>query len=367
MARPGFEEAKASIVFEPVGGDALDTAAEVERVLRELYAQHGWSPLISAPIAFPEILCLAGNVFLDFDFVDEPGKFESLALSLANQLSRAGWSGQLVPGRPVSPSRAVPLDKVNGMSVGLALSYALIGNPHDNWRRESRRWHTSDVLTDRVVAAALEWTTPTFSETYYVQVGRHTAPASPAEAERTIRYQLSAFPHMSIFAFTESGFRRVILNGLGHVVFEVGGCNEEWRDTLTSLTDLLRAWADVTRYGLIRRTIAPGFAWPPSDNIMPSPEVYPNYYLDAPALEDEWVPDPHGVQIVTTRHLERLSLGASWIVEPLLQDKYLVHAEPLDSWFDLGRPLESTLAQARQEFNNVLLTTDIATASRPRA
>jgi hypothetical protein len=316
MARRGFEEAKASIIFEPVGGDSRDAAAEVESVLRELYAQHGWSPLISAPMAFPEIVSLAGKVFLDFDFVDQPDELESLALSMANQLTRAGWSGQVVPDQPVGPSRAVPLDKVNGLSVGLALSYSISGNSHEDWRRESRCWHTSDVLTDRVVTAALEWTTPTCSNSYYVQVGRHTAPASAGEAERTIRHELSTFPHTSIFALTESGFRRVIWNGLGHIVFEVGGCNEEWRDTLTSLTDLLRGWADVSRYGLIRRTIAPGFAWPPSDNVVPSPEVYPNYYLDAPALEDEWVPDPHGVQLVTTRHLERLTLCASWVVEP---------------------------------------------------
>jgi hypothetical protein len=87
----------------------------------------------------------------------------------------------------------------------------------------------------------------------------------------------------------------------------------------------------------------------------------------APALEDEWVPDPHGVQLVTARHLERLNLDASWIVEPLLQDKYLVQAQELCAWFDLGRPLESTLVKARQEFSNILLTTNIAVDPAIRA
>jgi hypothetical protein len=332
-----------------------------------LFEEHGWSDLISAPIAFPEVVSLAGNVFLDFDFVDQPDELEIVLLSMANQLTSDGWSGWVGPGQPVAASRAIPLDKVNGLSAGLALAYTLTRSPGDDWRRESRRWHTSDALTDRVVAAALDWTTPLSSGSYYVQISRHTAPLSRTEAERTIRRELAKFPHTSVFAFTKSGFRRVIFNGLGHIVFEVGGCNEEWRDTLITLTDLLGKWADVTRYGLIRRTIASGFAWPPSDNVLPSPEVYPNYYLDAPALEDEWVPDPHGVQLVTARHLERLNLDASWIVEPLLQDKYLVQAQELCAWFDLGRPLESTLVKARQEFSNILLTTNIAVDPAIRA
>jgi hypothetical protein len=174
---------RTSLVFEPAEGDAHEAADTVSVILKGILEDYRWTPAISAPLAFPSIVPLGTKVFMDFDFVDEEDALERAALSLANTLTREGWTGQVLPGRPVPPSRRIPLDRVNAV---------------------------------------------------------------------------------------------------------------------------------------------------------------------APEVEAAWVADPHGVQLLTDAHLHGISLGSSWTVEPVTTGKYLVKARALGQWFDLGRPLDSTLAQARE-------------------
>jgi hypothetical protein len=88
--------------------------------------------------------------------------------------------------------------------------------------------------------------------------------------------------------------------------------------------------------------------------------------MDAPALEDDWVPDPFGVQVLSPAHLSRVRLDASWNIQTMADGKKLVSARQLQAWFDVGRPLESTLASAREQFRPILLTTELAVSAARR-
>jgi hypothetical protein len=349
---------RTSLVFEPAEGDAYDAADQVSAVLKGIFEGYRWTPAISAPLAFPSIVPLGSKVFMDFDFVDEEEALEQAALSLANALTREGWSGRVFPGRPVPPSRRIPLDRVNALAAGIALPY-LPPAPEEVPRRASRRWRVSEELTDQVLEFAFEWVSPT-GASYFADVGGHALEMSRKEVDKAIRHHLSGFPPAALFQLTDIGFRRVSFDSVGHVSFVVGGCDEDWAEPLESLTDLLRSWADTARYGLVRRCVAPMAGWLATYNMYPSPAVYPHYYGDAPALEAAWVADPQGVQLFTDAHLQGINLDSSWTVEPVTTGKHLVKARDLGQWFDLGRPIDSTLAEARSQFSSILLTDDIA-------
>jgi hypothetical protein len=352
--------ASASLVLEPVNWDAYEAADQVRSTLAEIYQGRGWTPLVSAPIAFPAVTTLGGRVHVDYDFVDQPKELEHTALTLANALGRQGRTGWLAPGQPVAPSHSVPLRAVNAISAGLALPYQVREVPGEPWRRTSRRWLVAEELTDQVVDLAFEWTAIGADRPIYVEVGRHAAQLSRSDAERAVRHELGNLPKCAVFRFTDTGFRRVVFSGLGHVGFEIGGCDEDWAQALETLTTLLRQWAPVARYAMIRRSVAPRFGWPPTFLGTPLPAVYPNYYLDAPALTNDSVPDPYGVQLLTSRHLRCLDLDDSWLVQPVTDDKYLVTAGEARDWFDLGRPVDETLQRARQHFAAALITDQTA-------
>lgn len=354
---------RASLVFEPAEGDAYEAADRVSAALKAIFEGYRWTPVISAPLAFPGIVPLGTRVFMDFDFVDEEDALERAAFSLANALTREGWSGHVVPGLPVPPSRRIPLDRVNALAAGIALPYLPVAAPEEVPRRSSRRWRVSQEMTDRALEFAFAWVSPT-AALYFADVGGHAVEMSRSEVDRAIRHQLSGFPQAAaMFQFTDTGFRRVSFDSVGHVSFVVGGCDEDWAEPLESLTDLLRSWADTARYGLVRRCLAPMNGWAATYNLYPLPAVYPHYYRDAPALEDAWVADPQGVQLLTDAHRPGTTLDSSWTVETVTTGKYLVKARDLGQWFDLGRPLDSTMANARSQFSGILLTDDLAIRS----
>jgi hypothetical protein len=161
---------------------------------------------------------------------------------------------------------------------------------------------------------------------------------------------------VSVFAFNETGYRRLTLSDHGHVNLEIAECNEAWEPALGELTTVLRQWAPDLRYGLIRRTQGPGPGWAITIGAMqPAPQVAGSYYVIAPGLEDTHVPDPYGVQLLTAQHLANLVVPDSWIVENVDKDHFLLTAPNTEEWFGIGRPYSSTLNETRIQFGHALI------------
>jgi hypothetical protein len=86
-----------------------------------------------------------------------------------------------------------------------------------------------------------------------------------------------------------------------------------------------------------------------------------------PELYAEWIPDPCGIQILTTAHLAKAHDLSDWTLAELDQDHWLVEARDLAAWyatpigpFDYHRP--ALIDKARADFGDMILTRERALA-----
>ena len=324
----------------------------VSRALTEAFEQFGWSGRHRPPVAVPSVIDTGEDVLIDFEHVDDQDQFWRLLQLLVPRLTQYELESMLLSAKPTSPYVSLPLVSTNSMVLGLALPTQM-----DSAGRPPRQngWYVSDELTDRILDFGLEWISPASGQ-IYVEINDEPRPSSREAAADLIRSALYPLTQTSAFAFNDTGFRRLTLSDHGHVNFEIGECNEEWQPAVSELTELLRYWASTCRYGLIRRAQGPGVSWSTTIGTMPpAPEIFATYSLIAPGLEDNLVPDPYGVQVVTSQHLAKLHPPSDWRLEEIAENRFLLTAPAPDEWFAIGRPYRSTLQSARQHFGLAIM------------
>ena len=77
-----------------------------------------------------------------------------------------------------------------------------------------------------------------------------------------------------------------------------------------------------------------------------------------------FVPDVHGIQLLTEEHLARAGNLEDWDVQRVDAGRYLVAAKDLWPWFAENEIDLSILAAARQDFHDMLLTPEVIEAHR---
>jgi hypothetical protein len=327
-------------------------AATVTRALGEAFDQFGWTNLSRPPVAAPSVVDTGEDVLIDFAHVDEQDQFRRLLQLLVPRLTQYDLEGLLLCAQPTRPHLSLPLVSVNSMVLGMALPTQMdfAGRPPTQ-----NGWYAPDDLTNRILDYGLDWIAPTGSQ-IYVELNDEAEKASRDDAIGLAKGSLYPITQTSAFAFNDTGFRRLTLSDHGHVNFEIGECNEVWQPAVAGFTELLRHWAADCRYGLIRRAQGPGTGWSMTIGTMaPAPEIFASYTVIAPGLEDRLVPDPYGVQLVTSRHLDTLRPPESWRVEPVANDRFLLSDPAPEQWFDIGRPYRSTLQAARERFGSAVI------------
>jgi hypothetical protein len=73
----------------------------------------------------------------------------------------------------------------------------------------------------------------------------------------------------------------------------------------------------------------------------------------------KYVPDAHGLQVLTAEHLRRATNLGTWTVTEIAPDRFLVEARDLERWFAADEPDPGVLATAREDFGHMLLTPDV--------
>jgi hypothetical protein len=81
-------------------------------------------------------------------------------------------------------------------------------------------------------------------------------------------------------------------------------------------------------------------------------------------LNGQYIPDAHGLQVLTDAHLARVDDLSGWIIEPLGAGKHLVQAKDLEPWYATIDPDPDTLAKARTDFGGMLLTPRLSQPTR---
>jgi hypothetical protein len=279
--------------------------------------------------------------------VDDQDQFHRLLQLLVPRLTRYDLEGLLLIADPTEPHLSLPLVPTNSMVLGMALPTQM-----DAAGRPPRQngWFAPDQLTDRILDFRLDWISPGPGQ-LYVEINDQPRLSDREKAADLIRGVLYPLTQTSAFAFNDSGFRRLTLSDHGHVNLEIGECNEDWQPAVEERTQLLRYWAPHCRYGLIRRVQGPGVSWSMTIGTMPpAPQIFATYSLIAPGLEDRLVPDPYGVQLVTSHHLAQIQPSNGWRLEEIADDRFLLTAHTPEEWFAVGRPYRSTLEAARHRF-----------------
>jgi hypothetical protein len=101
-----------------------------------------------------------------------------------------------------------------------------------------------------------------------------------------------------------------------------------------------------------------GRAWPLLPAIATSDDMTPRQIpalLKNTDMWDRYVPDVHGMQLLTERHMDHISNLSDWVVTPAGNARYVVEAAELSAWLTLDGPNETVLAKGRADFEGVII------------
>lgn len=158
--------------------------------------------------------------------------------------------------------------------------------------------------------------------------------------------------------------RHVMLSPGGRGAAQVFPPELLWRDRVDALRELITALPDLTDLAFIRTSYSFASTWLQVDPALRFPHIQEMHVRDYPHVLDLWVPNAHGVQVLTNAHLERAHDLSAWSLTDLGHGRHLVEAPDLEPWYGGDRPDEATLAQARADFGEMILTPEIIEAHR---
>lgn len=152
----------------------------------------------------------------------------------------------------------------------------------------------------------------------------------------------------------------------GHTVHQILGGPDPWPHRIQALIDAVTPHAALLDQAFIRpaRTTPPG--WLVIGGAQPLPDLEEHHLHENRHLLDRYVPDAHGIQILTSDHLTRAHDLSDWDITDLGHDRHLVTAADLTPWYSDTLPHPDTVTHARHDFGPLILTQDtIATHPAP--
>jgi hypothetical protein len=151
----------------------------------------------------------------------------------------------------------------------------------------------------------------------------------------------------------------------GRAVYGVLDESASWQQNLNAIRTAILGNVQHIRLAFVRYTANLTRNW---DNMavsgppLPGPEAW-NWRYNSHLLDD-YVPDAHGLQLLSDRHLAQAHDLSAWLVEPLGHGLHLVSSPNPTEWFQSGGPDPKALARARSDFGNMILS-DQALAAHP--
>jgi hypothetical protein len=129
------------------------------------------------------------------------------------------------------------------------------------------------------------------------------------------------------------------------------------RSRTNRVREVLVANSALTRLAFVAMTTVWAYSWTARGKALPDlPTVSVPAIRRNRALWGRYVPDAHGIQILTDEHLEEVSDLSTWNVTPLNHGRYLVEATDLTAWFGPNGPSESLIAKARADFGRAIVS-----------
>jgi hypothetical protein len=147
------------------------------------------------------------------------------------------------------------------------------------------------------------------------------------------------------------------LNRQGQACYTVLDDTVPWQERLEQVAAAMVALPEDTDLAFVQYSSAYTISWmelqvgrPPLPYVR-EPDIRYNRHLNS-----RYTPDAHGLQLLTDAHLKHANDLSDWVIDPLGGGRHLVQAKDLQPWYARGDPDPDTLAKARADFGQMILT-----------
>lgn len=277
----------------------------------------------------------------------------------AAQLEAAGWSGSVEPAPRTGLPRSLDRDRgVPRMTAFLAYrhSESLASSGGGQWQR--RGWAVDPDTTEILCRDVIDWGAFEGAETYLSQ-GRSEVRLDDPDVQELLVWTAHQAGRCGVTYARQSPLRvhSAQLSSRGQVTVQIEDEDLDWRTRLDNLTRMLTRQPGQVDLAFIRLCPYWALSWIALGNgnlalaCVDEADVRNNRHL-----WDRYVPDAHGIQLLTEDHLSRAGDLDDWDIRSLGPDRYLVRAKDLGAWYAGSRPDPAVLTSARMDFAGFLLT-----------
>ena len=295
-------------------------------------------------------------VFLDLIGTVEQNR--SWLTAFTEELTRAGWSGRLTPA-PTPPTEAAGLDTAIRPAAYLALRMNEEPPPGTVGRWGPPRWAVDAGTTTALCRYLVDWAALP-GAAVQLAMGRSRLEFSGDDVTEHLVWA-AEHDHTAGLAYAApAAVRRADLGAWGQVTCQVSDHGPDWRARVQHLRAPLLQFADRLDVAFLRTGRYEVTSWIDLAGAVPVlPHVSEAKVRRNRRLWDRYLPDAHGIQIVTAAHLSRLGPLPGWDVQPLAGGRHLVQARDLEPWFAAAEPDPNVVAAARADFAGALLTPEV--------
>jgi hypothetical protein len=282
---------------------------------------------------------------------------EAWLAAFAGHLERAGWSGSVGPA-PVTwyPDWLQQYGPVVTAYVGHRLLQPYLRGGG------ALRWDVDDRVTASLCRHAVAWGWFSPSEVY-VMVGSASLRMAEPDVSGLLLGALRRGSLGDVHYARREPFaaRRVGFSPFGQAVYSVRDAQLPWREHVEAVRDALVAHAASVELGFVRYSRSSSPDWVDLAHLEP-PTPSGIHFTVERQLWGEYVPDAHGLQLLTERHLARVNDLGGWRVDEIAPGRFLVQARDLAAWYAEPIPDPAVLDRARRDFGDAVMSRELASA-----
>lgn len=247
------------------------------------------------------------------------------------------------------------------------LSYTRVDLPGLNEQQRRARWNLEPAVTREITDAAVGWARFRPADVYLSrdlhQIRTRNPDVSAPLADGVIKFGMAGViyvdtPHRALVS--------AMFASPSETVYQRMHPEQPSIPRVAALREILTALPEHTDVGFIKHAYFPASSWQNLSNALPPmPHIRESHLRYNPHLTTEFVPDAHGIQLLTPHHLDRARSLDDWTVTELPGDRYLVEAADLDAWYAQPEPDPEVLAAARADFGDMILTPEAVSSNPP--
>jgi hypothetical protein len=148
----------------------------------------------------------------------------------------------------------------------------------------------------------------------------------------------------------------------GQVIYQAYDATAPLSASVDRVREALIANSAQTRLGFVATNPVWALGWEDRRRILPTlPTIPASALRENTPLWRRFVPDAHGMQLLTEEHLDNATDLSTWHITEVTAGRYLVEAADLSEWLSSGGPRESVLAKARADFGDAIIPPDALT------